>query len=294
MYYKKMSETASRRSPAGQGAILLCAVLWSTSGLFIKVVDWLPVVIAGSRSLLAAAFLFFARRITQKSEPKPKSILLLIAGGVNYAATMLIFVIANKLTSPANAILLQYTAPVWAALLGWFFLREKPHWEHWGALVLVGAGMLLFFRNSLGGGSLTGDCLALLSGVTFAANTVFLRKAKDQNPADIVLLSNVLVALASVPFFFIYPPSPGAVNFFGVSFMGIFQIGAASALFAYGIQRVSAVQAMLTAMIEPVLNPVWVFVVTGERPSFSAISGGSIIILAVLGSSLISWRRNRS
>jgi drug/metabolite transporter (DMT)-like permease len=291
-----MTETASwkERPLAGQGAIILCAVFWSTSGLFIKLVDWHPVAIAGGRSALAAAFLFIVRLAAHKSRSSgPKSLTILIFGGINYALTMLIFVIANKLTSPANAILLQYTAPVWAALLGWLFLREKPHWEHWGALLLVGAGMLLFFRNSLGGGSLTGDCLALISGVTFGANTVFLRKAKDQNPADIVLLSNVLTAAASIPFFFLYPPGPGAMNILGVSFMGIFQIGAASALFAFGIQRVNAVQAMLTAMIEPVLNPMWVFLVTGEGPSLSAISGGSIIILAVLVSSLVSWRRNR-
>ncbi len=292
-----MNEISVRKEHAlaGQGAVILCAVLWSTSGLFIKLADWHPVVIAGGRSLLAAVFLFGARVVTRRryrGVPEGRrSYAILALGGINYAATMLIFVIANKLTSSANAILIQYTAPVWTALLGWFFLGEKPRWEHWGALVLMGAGMGLLFRDSLGGGTWVGDCLALVSGILFGANAVFMRKAKDQNPADIMLLANVLAALVSVPFFFIFPPAPGAANFFSVAFMGIFQIGAASALLAYGIKRVSAIQAMLTAMIEPILNPVWVLLVTGERPSPAVISGGGIIIAAVLFSSLISRRR---
>ena len=280
----------------GQGAIILCAIFWSTSGLFIKLSDWHPVAIAGGRSFLAACFLFFVRCLFRKPANSPpfswkNNLPILILGGINYAFTMIIFVIANKMTTPANAILLQYTSPVWAAIFGWFILKEKLYWEHLAALLMAGIGMLLFFGNSLGKGSLLGDCLALVSGISFGLNAVILRKAKEQNPADILLLSNILVALFSVPYFFLFVPSLSALNIFSISFLGIFQIGAASALFAYGIKRISAVQAILTATFEPVLNPVWVFLVTGEGPSFSAILGGCIIITAILVSSLISRRR---
>ncbi|MDR1586222.1 MAG: DMT family transporter [Treponema sp.] len=277
---------------AGQGAILLCAVLWSTSGLFIKLVDWNPVVIAGSRSFVAAIFLltlrFFGRR---KQAPGQGSILCLTAGGFNYAATMIIFVIANKLTASANAILLQYSSPVWAALLGWLLIKEKPHWEQWGALVMVSFGMLLFFRNGLEGGGLLGDCLALVSGLSFGANSVIMRMQKDGSPMNIMLLSHVICALFSIPFVFLYPPSPGAGSILCILFMGIFQIGAASALFAYGIRRIPAVQSLLTATIEPVLNPVWVLAVTGEKPAPSALVGGGVIVAAVVISSIIGKRR---
>jgi drug/metabolite transporter (DMT)-like permease len=222
-----------------------------------------------------------------------RDIFFTFAGGIAYAITMIVFVIANKRTTSANAILLQYTAPVWAALLGWVIARERPRWEQWSALVLVFFGMLLFFKDDLGGGNFFGDVLAIISGIAFGAHSVLLRMIKRGETADAMLLSHLFCALFSVPFFFLYPPSlsPGTVS--AILFMGIIQIGAASALFAYGIKRVTAIQAMLTAMIEPVLNPAWVFVVTGEKPAFSALIGGGIIIAALTLSAVISARRGR-
>jgi drug/metabolite transporter (DMT)-like permease len=288
---------------AGQGAVLLCALCWSTSGLFIKLVGWHPVLIAGARSLVAVLFIAAAGpagrlaggllkrrgkegRFRAKNNPLP-----LVAGGLAYAATMILFVMANKLTSSANAILLQYSAPVWAALLG-RFIGERPRWEHWGALALVMAGLLVFFREGLGGGSLAGDGLALLSGLTFGANSVFLRMQKEGNPADSMLLAHVITALFCVPFFFFYPPefTPSAIA--AVVFMGTVQIGLASLLFAYGIRRIPAVNAMLAAMLEPVLNPLWVLAVTGEKPGLPALAGGALIVGAVLASQIISARRD--
>ena len=276
---------------AGQTAIVFAAVLWSTAGLFIKLISWHPLHIAGGRSLIAAGFLFVFRLLTEKEPPdghKKQALppLILIGGSINYALTMTLYVIANKYTSSANAIVLQYTAPVWAALLGWLFLKEKPFWQQWVSLGMVGAGMLLFFRNGLGGGAFTGDILALVSGVTFGANSIILRKAKDQTPVDILLWANVMNALLTVPFFIINPPVPTTGNILGIFLFGTLQLGAACAFFSYGIKKVTAVQAMLIASIEPVLNPVWVLLVTGEVPQKSTILGGCIIVTAVLFSSL--------
>jgi drug/metabolite transporter (DMT)-like permease len=285
---------------AAQGAIFLCAVLWSTSGLFIKLVDWHPLTIAGGRSILAAAFLlairFFApgRKKQDQARITLKDFLVLSACGLCYAATMILFVIANKLTASANAILLQYTAPVWAALLGWLFLRERPRWEHWCALALVSLGMLLVFSSGLASGSMLGDMVALISGLAFAANSVAMRTRKDGNPADIFIFSHLECALFSIPFFFLHPPSMTTNNVLSIVFMGIIQIGAASALFAYGIKRVSAVQAMLIATIEPVLNPVWVLLVVGEKPAASVLAGGTLIVGAVLFTSILSALRRRN
>jgi drug/metabolite transporter (DMT)-like permease len=275
----------------GQGAIFLCAVFWSTSGLFIKLVDWHPILIAGARSFLAVLVLAAVRSLKPRGIKVKSPPLYIFAGGCAYAATMILFVIANKLTASANAILLQYSAPIWAAMLGWVLVKEKPHWEHWGALVLVMGGMVLFFRDGLAGGAFLGDSIAVLSGVCFGANSAFMRMLKDGDPADAMLLAHVITAVFSIPFFFFYPPvmNPGAI--LAISFMGVFQIGLASLLFAYGIKRVAALQAMLIAMAEPVLNPVWVLLVTGEKPSASAIAGGGVIVAAVAASSLIGKRR---
>jgi drug/metabolite transporter (DMT)-like permease len=207
---------------------------------------------------------------------------------------MLLFVAANKLTASANAILLQYTAPVWAALLAWFFLKEKPRWESWGAIALVSLGMLLVFSDGIAAGSLLGDIFALLSGIAFGANSVALRSRKDGNTMDIMFFSHALCVLFSLPFFFLYPPVIQPHNFASIAFMGILQVGAASALFAFGIKRVPAVQAMLTAAIEPVLNPIWVLLALGETPGITVLAGGGIILGAVLFSSIISTLRRRN
>jgi drug/metabolite transporter (DMT)-like permease len=216
-----------------------------------------------------------------------------ILGGLSYAATMILFVAANKLTSPANAILLQYSAPVWAALFGWAVAGEKPFREHWGALALVLFGLFIFFRDDLGGGNIPGDIIALASGVCFGFNSAAMRMIRRGNPADSMLLAHVFTFVFCFPFFFFYAPRPDAGMALSILFMGVIQIGAASQLFSYGIRRITAVQAMLTAMVEPVLNPVWVLLVTGEKPSVSALIGGSVIIAAVAASSLIGWRRDR-
>jgi drug/metabolite transporter (DMT)-like permease len=271
---------------AGQGAVFLCAVFWSTSGLCIKLLDWHPMVIAGIRSLISALFMlgmrpFFRRR----REKEAISLLSLLPGGAAYSATMIAFIIANKLTASANVILLQYSAPIWAALLGWALIRERPRREHWIALILVTGGLLLFFREGLAGGSLAGDVLAVFSGICFGANSVFLRMQKRGSPADAMILSQVITFFCCLPWIFRFPPVFTWGNTGAIFFMGIIQIGLASMLFAYGIKRTRAVQAMLTAMIEPILNPVWVFLVTGERPSPFALIGGGIIIGAVIFSS---------
>jgi drug/metabolite transporter (DMT)-like permease len=297
---KRFQSTDKSSRQLGQGAIFLCAVLWSTSGLFIKLMDWHPLLIAGARSSLAILVLTAAkflnpRRATAKAPP-----LYIFAGGCAYAATMILFVIANKLTASANAILLQYSAPIWAAMLGWVLAKEKPRWEHWGALVLVIGGMVLFFKDSLvlsaglAGSALLGNIIAVVSGVCFGANSAFMRMLKDGDPADAMIFAHVLTAVLSIPFFVLYPPAVNVNSLLAISFMGIFQIGFASLLFAYGIKRVTALQAMLIAMVEPVLNPVWVLLVTGEKPTASAIMGGGIIVAAVAASSLIGKRREMS
>ena len=290
-----MSQANPRQQQiAGQLAVLLTAILWSSSGLFIKLLNWHPMVIIGSRSAFSIVFLLAVRFIVPpqkgvKSHPFP-----LWAGAAAYALTMLTFVVANKMTTSANVIMLQYSAPVWAALLGWWLCREKPHWEQWGAIVLVLAGLCLFLRDGLGTGALLGDVLSVLSGIAFGANCVFLRMLKNGNPRDAMLLSHVICAVISIPFMFLYPPSLTVPSALSVIYMGIVQLGLASLIYSYGMKRISAVQAMLTAIIEPILNPVWVLVITGEKPTAIALLGGTIIIGSVFASSLIGMRREES
>ena len=292
-----MSGVSSERQFAAQGMVIAAAVLWSTSGLFIQLIDWHPVVIAGSRGFLAAAFLAVVRSFFPPQKPAAANAtsafnVPLLVSAIAHALMVITFVVANRLTAPANAVLLQYSSPIWTALLAWRLLKEKPRWENWLALVLVAAGLLIFFRGGLASGALTGDLLGLTSGVFIAIHVVFLRMSKDNSPHDVLLACHATAAIISIPFVFLYPPSLSLSNVIPMLYMGVIQQGIASLFIVYGIKRISAIKTMITCTIEPILNPVWVLLVFGQIPSLSAISGGGIIVVAVLSSSVIGERRD--
>ena len=287
-----MSVLLKKEHPlAGQFAVLFTAILWSSSGLFVKLLEWHPVVIASTRSYIAVFFLLIIRFIYPPPSGTKNAPIPLWIGALAHASSMICFVIANRITTAANAIMLQYSAPIWGAFLAWWLIKERPRWEHWGALVLIFGGMLLFFRGSFGSGAILGDLLAVVSGISFGLYSVLLRKIKDSNPGDLMLLGHAVCAFFGIPFIILHPPSLGLFSVSIILYMGIIQIGLATVLFVYGMKRVRAIQAMLIATIEPILNPLWVFIIIGERPSLTALIGGAIIIATVLASSTIGWRR---
>ena len=275
-----------------------CALFWSTSGLFIKLVDSDPFFIAGARSFIAAFTMIALRRIFMRKPFRGITAALRTpafwVSGFAYSATMTSFVVANKLTSSANVILLQYSAPVWAAILSIALLKERPRAENWIGLALVLGGLVIIFHDSLASASLLGDVIALASGITFALNSVCMRMQKDADPAYSLVLSNIITSFFALPFLFtgcagLSLPALGAITF-----MGTVQIGLASILFAYGIKRVSALAALIIACVEPVFNPVWVFIVTGEKPAVNSIIGGAIIVFAVMFSNVLKVRGRRA
>lgn len=275
------------RKSAGIFAMAGTAFLWSIAGLFIKVIDWNPIAIAGSRSLIASAVIFLYLR-----HPKIHLSFPQIAAAVANAATMLLFVSANKTTTAANAIILQYFAPVSTVFIGAALLKERARAEHFVALPLVGAGMILMFLDELGGGKLLGNVLAFLSAITFSFYFVFMRMQKDGSPLESILLSHWLTAaICMVLSFFLPLPHLTLKALSAIAVLGVIQIGFSAILFSIAIKRVSAVEANLIAVIEPVFNPVWVFFAIGEAPGSSALIGGGIIILAVTVASIISARR---
>ena len=283
---------SQKQQLTGQGVILVTALLMSTNGLFIKLLLWHPAVIVCLRSIIAVLFLLTVRIISPPPKERNNFSYPFWAAAFAFAGTMFVFVIANKLTTAANAIMLQYSAPVWAALLGWLLIREKPHWEQWSALVFIFVGLALILWNGFGKGSLLGDFLAVLSGILFGAQTVFLRMLKDGNPRDSMLLAHVICVIIGIPFLFLHPPVFTAPAVLSILFMGVFQIGLSSLLFAYGIKIVSALEALLIDAVEPLLNPVWVLVITGEKPALIALIGGMIILFVVVASTIIGMRRD--
>ncbi|MDR1108718.1 MAG: DMT family transporter [Spirochaetaceae bacterium] len=273
--------------------MLACVLCWSTSGLFIKFIDWHPMVIAGLRSGIAALCMLLVQRGSLFAGVSPRSpdgkppqgapgMVLLLAAACFSAGTKILYVTANKLTSPANAILLHHSAPVWAAFLGWFLIGERPGKRQWVSLAVVCAGVLLFFVNGLKGGSLAGDGVALAAGICFGAAMVFLRMNREGSPAFCLFLSHGIPFTLGLPFIITYPPVVTPASAGAMLFLGMVQVGIASLLYAYSIKRLRALDAVFIAQVEPVLNPVWVFLFSGEVPAPLSMLGGLIIIGAVL------------
>jgi len=254
--------------------LVIASVLWSTGGMLIKLVDWNPVAIAGTRSGIAAlVMLAFVRR------PKFTKSKTQIAGAAFYMSTVILFVTANKLTTAANAILLQYTAPIWVAVLGTWVLKEKTLRVDWLAIFAVMAGMVLFFIGDLGGGALAGNLLSILSGLFLALTVIFLRLQKDGSQIEMTLLGNIMTFLVSIPF--ILQSVPDFKSMVGILILGVFQLGISYTLFSLAVRHVTALEAILIPVIEPILNPIWVFLATGEKPGALALLGGLIVVLAV-------------
>jgi drug/metabolite transporter (DMT)-like permease len=276
-----------REMRLGIWAMAATAFLWSSAGLFIKVIDWNPFAIAGARSLISSlVVLAWLRR------PRFHWSLPQVGAALAQAATMLLFVSANKTTSAANAILLQYVGPVFTAIIGAWLLKEKAHWEHWVAFLFVAAGMVLLFMDKLGGGRLLGNVLALLSGLVFSFYYIFMRMQKDSSPLESILLAHWLTAVIGLGVALFLPCPVFTWQAAGaVAMLGLFQVGVAAILFTAAIRRIPAVFANLIAVIEPVFNPLWVFLALGQAPGFHALIGGVIIVMAVTAASMVSARR---
>lgn len=262
--------------------LLVAAIIWSTGGFLIKWVQWPPLAISGMRSAIGALFLLLVFRPRGFRWSR-----YLIGGAVAYAVCVTCFVAANKLTSAANAILLQYTAPAHVALFGYWFLGERPRRVDWLTLAAVLLGMGLFFMDDLTLSGFWGNIVALISGLGFAWMALFLRKQKDADPVHSVILGNLLAAVVALPFMF--GPAPSAKGWLGLGLLGIFQVGTAYALFTLAIRHVTALESMLIPTVEPILNPVWVMLLLGEKPGPLSLVGGTIIILAITLRGLEPW-----
>jgi drug/metabolite transporter (DMT)-like permease len=254
--------------------LFLAAILWSSGGLLIKLVSWNPVAIAGLRSLISALVLLTFIRSPHFTWSFPQ-----LGGAIAYAATATLFVIATKLTTAANAILLQYTAPIYVALLGAWFLRERAQWFDWITIMMVIGGTILFFFDQLTVGSLWGNGCAILSGISFACLVLFLRKQKEGSPLESIILGNLLAGGVGLPFMF--ESMPNAMSLGIIALLGVFQLGLSYILYAEAIKHTTALEAILISMIEPILNPIWVFLMLGETPGIWALIGGFIVFISI-------------
>ncbi len=266
-------------------ALLVGAALcWSLGGVFIKSVDWSPMAIAGTRSAIAALVVFacFPRmRITWSMHQ--------LAGAAAYALAMVTFVAATRMTTAANAVLLQYAAPAWVALFSAWFLGERARRSDWLTIFLVMGGMVLFFLDRLTLAGTWGNVWASVSGICFAWVILLLRRQKDTSPYGSVFLGNVLTALVCLPWMFRGAPGPG--GWAGLILLGTVQLGLAYVMFSIASRHVTALEASLILLMEPLLNPLWTFLALGEVPGTMAMAGGVIILGAITFRAALPWMR---
>ncbi|MGE3075411.1 MAG: DMT family transporter [Dehalococcoidia bacterium] len=274
-------------SPHQQGlvAVLCAAVLWSSGGLFIKWVSIDALGVTMWRSLLAGIVIWLVARPPMRAPWRTNRVTWGIA--ISYALTLVMFVSATKLTTAASAIFLQYTAPLYLLITGAVFLRERATKLDLVTVAVAFGGMALFFVGKLDTDAMTGNLLAAGSGVMLAAMFTLLRApgCTNETRPEAMVLGNIILVVGllavnlgrgtSEPF------TPGLKDSAGLVFLGVVQIGFAYLLFGYGVANVQALEASLIGMLEPVLNPVWVFLFLGETPGWWAVLGGAIIVAAV-------------
>lgn len=262
-----------------RGVFLLlgAALLWSAGGFLIKLVDVSGMAVSSGRSIIAVVTLM---ALTRRVPLRPST--AVVRCGLFYAMTVTTFVVATKLTTAANAIVLQYAAPVYVALLSARFLNERIVTRDWIAIGLVLSGMGIFFADGISVGSNLGNFFAVLSGLCFASFVVALRQIRDQNPVDAVIVGNCVAFLVGIPW--LVESEWNAPSIVGVLLLGLFQLGLSYFLYTKAIVHVTALEAVLIPVVEPILNPVWVYLGMGETPSPWALCGGALVLSAV------TWR----
>lgn len=258
----------------GRFLILLTGVLWSLAGVFIKFLDLHPLTIVLYRSLFAALFFLFV----VKGERWSVSLSLLVSV-LSYTAAISSFVWANKLTTAANAIILQYTAPMFVFLSVRLLFREAISRLNLATLLLGMVGVAIIFAGSAGQPDAEGVGVALVSGLLFSIYMTNLRFLKGVDPGFLTFANNAVCCIVLLP---IAPSlSLSAKEALVLAVMGVVQLGLPYFFFSKGLETVPLQEASLIVLIEPVLNPLWVALVFGEVPSIVTLVGGGIILFSL-------------
>jgi len=268
--------------------LLSAAVLWSTAGAAMKLCQLSGIQIACGRSFVAGLFLLL---VVPEARRRPTRAVWLTA--FTYAATVGLFAVSNKLTTAANAIFLQSTAPLWVMLASARWLGERPTRAELAAVPIYVLGLSLFFVDELSPGQLTGNLVAVAAGIAFALCIVGFRALSTAriagspaagsagSAATALVLGNGLTALCALPLWFT-GPEPRLTDLWILAYLGVFQLGLAYLCFVRGVARTRALEASLLVLLEPVLNPVWTFLLAGERPGPWALGGAAIVLVATV------------
>ena len=255
--------------------LIVTSILWSFGGIIIKSITWNSYAIIGLRSFFALFLLIpFVKR------PRlPRSIYSVLAI-LCYVGLICTCVIATKLTTAANSILLQYTAPIYSLLFGYWIMREPIRRRDVLAICFLLIGMVVFLYDGLSGGHMIGNLVALLSGVCYGLMGVFMRRDPSGNPVQNVVWGNIIAFLLMLPF--MQNLEITSINVSLIIVMGLLQLGLPYLLYTRAVKHVTSLEITLITVLEPIMNPVWVLLINGETPGPFALVGGAIVLGTVL------------
>ena len=268
--------------------VVTAAVLWSTGGFFVKWIDWTGMSIAGCRGLIAAVFICCCLRRLPRIPGNAAAWGCVLF----YSLLVTTFVVATKLTTAANAIVLQYLSPVYVALLAPVFLKEPTSRRDWAFIALAACGMVMFFMDELSASGLTGNILAVLSGVFFAAYCMALRCVPAGHATDMVVWGNLTAFLICLPFMD-FQHLPDAGGWCGLLAMGCLQLGLSYYLYTKASVHLTALELIVIPVLEPLLNPLFVALFLGEVPGAWSVAGGIIVLSTVTTWAVIKAREKQ-
>ena len=277
-----MEINKQKKSTEGIMFVLVAAALFSLGGLCIKMVPWSPMAINGTRSLISVMVLaIYLKKIKHKLVVNPA----VLFGAFCMTGTTSLFCAANKLTTAANSIVLQFTAPIFVIFFMWILKKEKPKKLDIIACILVFLGVICFFVESMFLGNMLGNFVAVLSGVCYAG--VFMMNSfENSDPISSVFIGHGLSAVIGTGLVF-RETDFGMQAIGGIVILGVFQMAIAYIFMTKGLEQVSAVTASLTTAIEPILNPLLVALFWGEMITPLSLVGAAIVVVSIVGYNLM-------
>jgi drug/metabolite transporter (DMT)-like permease len=291
-----LSASASTARASDRLQVVAAALLFSTGGAAVKATALTGWQVASFRSGIAAVAILLMLPSARRTWSR-RTVMV----GIAYASTMVCYVLANKLTTAANTTFLQSTAPLYILLLGPLLLREPVSRRDGFLIAALAVGLTLFFvapqpPAATAPNPLAGNLVGVACGLSWGFTIVGLRwlgresGGSDNSSASAVACGNLLACVATLPF--ALPVHGSTVNdWLAVSYLGVFQIAVAYVFLTRGVRRVGALEASLILLLEPVFNPIWAWLVHGERPSGWALVGGSIIVVAT---AVYAWAGSRA
>lgn len=269
--------------------VFLAAALYSIGGLCMKVIPWSGTAINGGRT--AVALVVIGVYLIAVRHPLRFNRWILL-GAVSVFATNLLFSIANKMTTAANAIVLQFTVPIFVMLFSLLFFKRRPTRLDTVACIVVFGGIVFFFADSLSMGGMAGNAIALLSGITYAG-VFMMNDMPDSDAISSVFWGDVLSAVVGLPFL-VRETDFSLVPVVSLLILGVFQVAVAYIFLSIGLKTTPAVTASLVSGIEPILNPILVAVFYGEEVGALALIGAAIVIIGVVGYNVIKTRMDKA